>query len=195
MIIIGAGGMGQEILGILLDNDYKGEIIFFDENQNVDIILDKYLVIHNEKEIIKYLNNDNRFVVGIGHPRLREKFYKKFLKLGGKPISVISKDSKIFPNSKISEMCIIHPYVGISWGVEIGFGCVLHINCTIGHKVKLGKFVNIGPGANIIGPATINDYSYIGANSVILNNINIGKNVIINAGKIVDINLKDYETF
>ncbi|MCX7954107.1 MAG: hypothetical protein N3A01_02830 [Bacteroidales bacterium] len=195
MIIIGAGGLGQETLGILIQNNYKNNIIFFDENENINNLYQKYTVIHNYNDLLEYLKFDNEFVVAIGSPRLREKIYKKVKSFGGKPVSVISKFSHIFQFNKLPEFCIIQPSVGISWGVEIGEGCVIHINSTIGHKSKIGNFVNIGPGVNIIGPCAIGNYVYIGAGSIILNGITIENNAIIPAGKVVTRDVKEFEVF
>lgn len=195
MIIIGAGGLGQETLGILLANDYKDNICFFDENVEIVNLYNKYKILHSYEELKEYLKSDNEFIVAIGHPRLREKIYKKIISLGGKPVSVISKYSHIFPYNQLPEFCIIQPSVGISWGTEFGEGTIIHINSTIGHKVKIGKFVNVGPGVNIIGPVNIGDYVYIGAGSVILNGISIGNSAIIPAGKIVTRNVNEFEVY
>ena len=39
MLIVGAGGLGIEILGILIKDDYSGDICFFDENKEHNSLL------------------------------------------------------------------------------------------------------------------------------------------------------------
>lgn len=195
MIIIGTGGLARETMAILLNNNPNENIIFFDENKNCPSLLyNKYIVITSYNELSKILSN-NKFIVCIGNPRIREKLTKKIKSIGGQNANVISKDTSIFQYSEFSEGTIIEPYVGISYGITIGIGCAIHIHASIGHSAKIGNYVNIGPAATIIGPTEIGNYSYIGAKALIMPNLKIGNNVIVKAGTVVNRDLTDYETF
>ncbi len=194
MVIAGAGGLGIEVLYILMEENYPDEICFFDENAGITTkLFDKYKVITDFELLEKYFTeNENAFVTAVGNPRLRKKLSEKILKAGGKFKSVISSKASYFRYNKPFEGGIVQPGVGISHGVEIGISAAIHINSTIGHSTKIGNYVNIGPGANIIGPVSIGDFSYIGAQSLIMPDISIGKNVIIAAGSYVDKDIPDF---
>lgn len=196
MIIVGAGNLGFETLAILLENGYNKNIIFYDTNlAKKGVLFDKYPVITNDDVLSNVLVQDKEFVVGVGHPRLRERMYKKLISMGGTPVNVISNKAHIFPFNKSFAGCIIQPGVGISHSTEIGECCAIHINCTIGHSVKIGKFVNVGPGVNIVGPCVIDDFAYISVGAVILPNTKIGKYAIVTANKLVSNDIADFETF
>lgn len=196
MLIIGTGGLGKEILGILIEDNFPGEITFYDENPDgPEKLYGTYKVLRSVDTVKKYFSKDDkRFITGIGHPRLREKLNLKTESLGGILTSVISKRTSIFHYNEKYSGVIIQPGVGISHNVIIGDGSAIHINSTIGHSSILGKYVNIGPNVSVIGPVEIGDYSYIGALSVVKPNIRIGKNVVVSVGKIVEKNLADFET-
>lgn len=197
MLIAGTGGLGREILGILIQDDFGDEIVFFDENKQApDLLYNKFQVIKEWRLLKKYFEKgDNRFITGIGSPRIREKLTRLLEKIGGKPMSVISKRASIFHFNDNYEGVIIQPGVGISHNVTLGLGAAIHINSTIGHSTIIGKYVNIGPNVSVIGPVEIGDYSYISAQAIILPNIKIGKNVIITAGKLVERDLKDFASY
>ncbi len=197
MLIVGTGGLGKEILGILIQDDLKDEIVFFDESIHApDLLFNKYRVFKDPELLRKYFEEeDTRFITGIGNPRIREKLTLMLEKAGGKPMSVISKRASIFHFNNKYEGIIIQPGVGISHNVNIGKGAAIHINTTIGHSTTIGKYVNLGPNVSVIGPVEIGDYSYISAQAIILPNIKIGKNVIITAGKLVDRDLKDFASY
>ncbi len=197
MLIIGTGGLGKEVLGILITDSYSKEIVFYDENINApDLLYNKFKIIKSEHELKNYLTNVSPdYISAIGHPRIREKLSLKIENMGGIPANVISKTSFVFPFLEIFEGCIIQPGAGLSHGIKVGKGNAIHINSTIGHNVKLGKFVNIGPNATIIGPCEIDDYAYISAQATILPKIRIGKNAIISANCIVNKDVQDNETY
>lgn len=196
MLIIGTGGLGKEILGILLVDGFKDEIVFYDENQDApDNLYKKHKIIKDLNVLKEYFSvGDRRFITGIGNPRIREKLTLKIEKAGGELVSVISKHIFIFPYNEKYSGVIIQPGVGISHNVKIGKGNAIHINSTIGHGTTIGKYVNIGPNASIIGPVEIGDYSYISAQATILPGIKIGKNVVITSGKVVNRDVADFET-
>jgi sugar O-acyltransferase (sialic acid O-acetyltransferase NeuD family) len=187
MIIIGAGGLGKEILTVLIEDHFNGDICFYDENPNIpDLLYGKFKVLKDIPSLEKYFGqNDKQFVTGVGNPRIRETLTLKIEKAGGEISSVISKRTSIFQFNENYKGIIIQPGVGISHDVKIGTGAAIHTNSTIEHSVVLSKYVNIGPNASIIGPVTIGDYSYISAQAVVLPNLKIGKNVIVTTGTIV----------
>lgn len=197
MLIVGTGGLAKEILAMIIKYKLSESVTFYDENNNVPSMLyNKFKVIKEEGEIRKYLKSDSpEFIVGIGNPRVREKLTNKLKNYGGKNSKIISKDSALFQFNNYPEGTIIEPFVGISRSLQIGEGCAIHIHVSIGHAAIIGKYVNIGPSATIIGPTEIGDYSYIGAKSLILPNLKIGKNVIVVAGVTLNRNLEDFETY
>jgi sugar O-acyltransferase (sialic acid O-acetyltransferase NeuD family) len=196
MLIIGCGGLGKEILTILIEDHFSDEIVFYDEGPNApDMLYGTYRVLKDLPAVEAYFRGgDRRFITGIGNPRIREMLTTKIETVTGYLDSVISKRTTIFHfNDKYSGV-IIQPGVGISHNVRIEKGAAIHINATIGHSTSIGKYVNVGPNATIIGPVEIGAYSYISAQAVVLPNITIGKNVIVSAGKVVNRSLADYET-
>ena len=72
---------------------------------------------------------------------------------------------------------------------EIDGGLLLSHNHMVVHPQKAGKNLYVGPGAvigkNNGGFPIIGDNVYVGANSTVIGNINIGDNVIIRTGSVV----------
>jgi acetyltransferase-like isoleucine patch superfamily enzyme len=114
-------------------------------------------------------------------------------------------------NVKIEKFCIIRTCGGvikIGSGCRVGYMCVMHGlgNITIGDNVLLSPEVHIyaqnhgikkdqlickqsQPRKGII----IKDDVWIGAKSIILDGVTIGKGAVIGAGSVVTKNVPDYE--
>ena len=110
MLIAGTGGLGKEILGILIQDNFGNEIVFFDENKQApDLLYNKFRVIKDLSDLQAYFEkSDNRFITGIGNPRLREKITTLMEKYGGKTFSVISSRVSVFHyNNECSYFCIL----------------------------------------------------------------------------------------
>lgn len=105
-------------------------------------------------------------------------------------LNLILHSIDILPGASIGDgLRIDHP-VGIVIGARtrIGRNCTLLQNVTIGTRFldpekydnefpKIGDFVTIGAGATILGGVTIGNRSTIGANSVILCDVEEGATV------------------
>lgn len=72
--------------------------------------------------------------------------------------------------------------ITIGDNTNIQDGAVLHVD--LGAPLNIGEGVTVGHKAMLHG-CTVGDYSLIGINAVVLNNVKIGKNCIIGANALV----------
>lgn len=173
------------------------EIVLYDDQSqdSPDLVYDSYPLIKSFSQAVDYIMNiDNRFITAIGHPRVRKKLTDRFENAGGILVSSISPYSHIAPKSIAQPGIITQPGSGISNDSIIGKSVVLLSNSLIGHDCEIGDFVTIGPNCTILAKS-VGDYTFIGAGSVVVNNVSIGRFVYVGAGCIVDRNLADNETY
>lgn len=192
MIIVGAKGYAKEILQILscelslLDKD----ILFFD-NINSDLpskLFDRFRILKSFEEVkdFLYLNEDKKFVIGLGSPKHRKEMFNKFVSFGATPFSVQSNNSDIGNfDTSIGEATSVMSGVVITNSIVIGTGCLINLNCTIGHDTKIGNFVELSPNVNISGQCVIGNNVSIGTGAIIIPNTTIGDNSIVGAGTVV----------
>ena len=195
MLIVGAKGFAKEVLELLYQNSYKKQIVLFD-NINDEVngqLYDRYNILKSIDEAKNYfINSGDEYTIGIGNPKLRERIYKQFNKIGGKLTSTISVNSEIGSyDTNIDIGCNILSGVKISNSVSIGKGCIIYYNSILTHDCVIDDFVEISPSVSILGRVEISSYTHIGANSTILPNIKIGKNSIIGAGSVVTRDVPD----
>ena len=87
-------------------------------------------------------------------------------------------------NTRIHGTCI-HSYLMI----RIGKSCLIAANCQIfdgnGHSLSFDHIENRINTSGASNPVVIEDYVWIGANSIILPGVTIGKGTVIGAGSVV----------
>lgn len=185
VFIIGAGGLGREILNIYIDSGRNDEVIgFLDENssKNGEILNDK--PIYDISYLNNYSSDKPKIVVAIGSTK-RKRLIENLKNKG------YNFDTPIHPSviySKwvyIGEGSILTPGVIITSQVNIGNHVILNLGSHIGHDAKIGSYSTISPGAEIMGNVCLGEDVYVGVNATILEGITVGKGAIIAAGAVV----------
>lgn len=188
--ILGAGGFAREILCLIHDINKQSqeyEILgFIDNVLKKGTLVNGYPIIGCDDDILETTDNLS-LVLAFGEPCLKKKVAEKF-----------SASNFDFPN-------IIHPSVMISAPkfVKMGKGCIicagsmlttniklgdfitLNLMCTVGHDSSIGSFSSFMPSCNISGEVTIGECVYGGTGVKIINQTEIGENVILGAGAVV----------
>ncbi|HHW48068.1 MAG TPA: serine O-acetyltransferase [Clostridiaceae bacterium] len=125
-------------------------------------------------------------------------FYKKRLFFIARLISQISRfltGIEIHPGAKIGRRLFIDHGMGVVIGetAEIGDNCTIYHGVTLGGTGKergkrhptIGNNVLISAGAKILGPFKVGDNSRIGANAVVLNEVEENTTVVGVPGRAV----------
>jgi sugar O-acyltransferase (sialic acid O-acetyltransferase NeuD family) len=188
MVIVGAGGHAKELTGILAELDQTSNVYLFDDvSINApDLIFDRFPVIKDEASVRKALQEDPRFIIGVGKPLYRKKLAEKFLAWGGKLESVISPFARIgMFNVTLEEGLNIMTGAVITQNVSIGKGTLVHINVTIHHDSSVGTYCELSPGCHLLGNVKLGNEVSVGTGSVILPGVSVGHEAIIGAGAVV----------
>lgn len=116
------------------------------------------------------------------------------------PLADYSKyNSRIEPGVHIRDMveigdnCVIMMGAVINIGAEIGTKTMIDMNVVIGGRVQIGNNCHIGAGTVLAGvieppsaqPVIIEDNVVMGANTVVLEGIKVGKGAVVAAGAVV----------
>lgn len=194
MLIIGAGNLGKHVIDQLVQENYSGEIIFFDENSDKNLLYNKYKILNYWHELETYIHEEGKsFFIAIGHPRKRKQILDKIKSennstLISKHVGIVSEYSTIGKGSLIQPLCCI------SHNVKIGVSNIIHAATLIGHDVIIDDFVTIGSNVNILKGVEIGKYSIVGPNCLIMDNVKIGENVYIEPGVVVKRNIPNNTT-
>ncbi len=187
IVLFGCGGHARSIVGTLLKNDKKAEILLVDCNakMNEEIMGFKVEPIYNLEEsdtcIVAIGDNDTRKKV---YNRLYSKNYNKF-------ISVISNTAYIGSSSYIGTGTFVAPCAYIGSCAYICNNTIINSGSIVEHETRIGNHTHIAPHATVCGRAEIGDNVFCGAGSTVIDKISICDNVVIGAGAVVIENITE----
>lgn len=197
MLIIGANGFAKQLFDVIYSNNQNEDVLFFDDvtTNSPEYLYARYKIIKRIDFVSDLFKSDNRFVLGIGNPKIRELLASRFSELGGELTSIISNKSLIGNfNVEIDLGTTILHSVIIESNVKIGKGTLINHGAIVTHDVEMGDFCEICPGSKIAGNVKIGRSTFVGTNCTILPKVKIGNNVIVGAGSVVTKDVQDNVT-
>lgn len=187
LVIIGAGGLGREVLDIVkslerngVDLNFRG---FLDDGE-VDLERLARLGAPFLGSTHSADSADCAFVVAIGDPLIRSSVFARIELSGALPHTLISPAATIGSGTTISEGSIIEAGVRMTSNVRTGRSLYVGSNCIVGHDSTIGDFVSLFPGAIVSGDVHIGDLVTIGAGATIINGVSIGEGAVVGAGAV-----------
>lgn len=177
LVIIGASGHGKVVSDIAIQNGYK-DIIFLDDNENIKECAG-FKVAGKCMEYSRILNSD--YFVAIGNAEIRKQIQEKLPNVTTliHPKAVIGRGVTIGCGTVVMAGAVINS------GCIIGRGCIVNTSSSVDHDCKIEDFVHISIGCHIAGTVSVGKKTWIGAGTVVSNNIHICDNCMIGAGAVV----------
>ena len=193
MVVIGAGGHALEVLDILIQDNYRKNIYFYDDVNPDNVVFRGFQVFKSEIELKTVFQNNFDFCLGIGNPKARRALYERFKAIGGELQSIISSKA-ILPQEKTSLIFDVMNLCYLGPETSIGLGTLLNTGSQIHHEVKIGQFTEISPRTLLLGKVQVGDNCSLGGNCTVLPKVKIGNNVTVGAGSVVTKDVPDGKT-
>jgi sugar O-acyltransferase (sialic acid O-acetyltransferase NeuD family) len=193
--IIGAGGLGKEVLCCLGDIlGWKGI-----EDRAVFLVEEGYPMppaVHGIEvmPLEQGLAMCTCFLIAIGDAAARARI-RSLLPSNSVFATLIHPEVRLTPFTYIGEGSIVLSCTFLSVDVQLGSFSLVNPGSTISHDCRIGDFFTGSPGINISGHVQIGRHVFIGTNATIRNAIQITDHVVIGMGAVVTKDLHQAGTY
>lgn len=172
-----------EIKEISISNDFL---------QSADWLNLRYL--GNEMDGSFTANLQHLYLLGTGDNALRERIFRRLMKLNAEFLTLISADASVKLSAQLGVATVVLEGAIVQTFARIGKGCIINSGSVVEHECVLGDFVHVAPGAVLAGNVVVGDGAFIGANAVVKQGVKIGKHAVIGAGSVVIRDVNEGET-
>ena len=192
LIILGAGGMGREVLQWIKDINAKlptWEILGFADD-NLEALDGKecdYKIVSKISELKDF--EDTYFALAIASPKAKEKLVGELKAKGARFATIIHPMTRIGSFNSVGEGTVIYPGASLSVNCEIGSFVTL-LGSTVGHDAKIGDYSSIMGTCNINGGVSIGKRVFLGCQTVTVPGRKIGDDAYVCAGSVVMTNVR-----
>lgn len=189
LIIIGAGGHGKVCAEIAKDMGQWDEIFFLDDSYPKNKNCLDFKIIGTTKDY--HLYNKVDFFVAIGDNKVRAEFLDILIENKLKIVTLIHPTAYISKYTKVDIGTSIHQFSIINTGSVIGKGCIINTAVIVEHENLIDNYVHLSPNVSLGGQVKIGKFSWIGICATVINNVSIVENVIIGANTLVIKNINN----
>ncbi|MCZ8022790.1 MAG: acetyltransferase [Cyclobacteriaceae bacterium] len=185
--IIGAGGLGSEMLALLKSfPEYSVNGFYDDKIKKGDLV--HGLICLGSTDTLYTCTEPTILLLAIGDPLTKSNVIQK---LSGN--SNLSFPTFIHPKATIlnEDTCtfgkgtIVTAGVVLTTQIKIRDFVLLNLNSTIGHDVIINDYCSVMPGANLAGNVQLYNSVLVGSGANVLNGISVGENARIGSGAVV----------
>ncbi len=188
LYIVGAGGMGRELLNYVLDvHKYKGPKWnikgFLDDTENP--LSGKECDYGVAGTIVDYQPKpDDVLLMGISNPADKRKLALMLKARGAVFDTMVHPWANLGNHNEIGEGNVFYAAFGMTVNCKIGNFCTLLTAC-LGHDVQIGDYVTVSSHTNIMGRVKIGKGAFIGGNVGIGPGVAIGEGAYVCLGSMV----------
>lgn len=201
LVIVGCGGFGREVHDVvdaLVANGANLQLIgYVDDNPTVEadrLVARRGARILGPRSWFQSADKDVRYVVGVGQGKICRLLDVELSALGFEPHSLVHPDTTLGFDVDISPGVIICAGARLTTNVRVGRHVHIDRNCVVGHDSRLDDYAIMYPMSTLSGGVTLGVGSLLGAASTVLQNLNIGSDVIVGAGAVVTSDLPNCVT-
>jgi sugar O-acyltransferase (sialic acid O-acetyltransferase NeuD family) len=188
--IIGAGGLGREVLLLLHQINLAcptWQITgFYDDNPQQPPTINGLPYLGTLADLPRQ-DTALALVIAIGDPRVKARLRQQLTAPGFYfPVLIHPGVANAgFQFNQVGEGSIICQATIMTTNIVVGRHVLLNLGCTIGHDAVLGDFSSLMPQVNLGGGSTLQEGVFAGTNATVLPRVCIGPNTIIGAGTVV----------
>lgn len=187
VVMVGAGGLGREILALLRALPEWEPVGFLDDNLERASLVSGLQVLGTIDEAKSLLQPGSAAVIAIGDPKVKAVVAARLGK-AALHFPVLIHPGAVLMNKgsiTVGEGTVIGAGVILTADIIVGRHVLININTTVGHDVRIGDHSSVMPGVNIAGAVSVGESVLVGAGANIKNGQSIGDGSIVAMGAAV----------
>jgi sugar O-acyltransferase (sialic acid O-acetyltransferase NeuD family) len=178
VVIVGAGGHGQSVGEIVL-NDVGLQLAgFVDDAANLGPILGRP-VLATTQQLAACRAHADAVVVAIGNNRLREELCNRALAAGFELLTVVHPRAIVSASASIAAGCAIMAGAIVGTQAALGLGVIVNSGSVVDHHCRVEDFGHVGTNASMAGGSVLGRGAWMQAGAA------LGYNVVVAAGAVL----------
>ena len=182
LLILGAGGHGKVVLETARAMDKWREIMFADDAYPQRKSVNGHPVVADFSGARALSATYSDVIVALGDNHQRRELTLTLRQSGFNPVTLIHPAANVARSARIGMGSVVLAQAVVQADAQVGAATIINTAATVDHDCVISDGVHLSPGVHLGGEVTVGDSSWLGIGAVVVNRVNIGRNVVIGAG-------------
>jgi len=189
IVIIGAGGLGSEVLQLVRDLTASGVDIacagfFVEPRFPPPDSLDGAPVLRDLANLVS--DPAMRLVLAIGDPAARARIAGRLAPvIGSRFTTLVHPSAQVGSTVTFGEGCLILPLASLTAHIRVGRHALINPHVSVSHDCVLGDFATLGPAVALAGGVHVEEGADLGIGAQVAPRLRIGRWSAVGAGATV----------
>lgn len=178
IFVYGAGGQGRVVVDTLKNGrvEYGLTAVIDDDSALKGRTVMGYPIRGNGSI------NRERGVIAIGDNEARVRIASRYR---GRLVTLVHRTAFLAQDVPVGEGTVLMAGSVVNVGSKIGANVIINTGSTIDHDCEIEDGVHIAPGCHLCGDVFVGERSLLGAGTIVVPGVHIGRNVFIHAGQTI----------
>ncbi|MDE6347984.1 MAG: acetyltransferase [Bacteroides sp.] len=179
MYLYGASGHAKVIIDILRANNEAIDALF-DDNEHVQSL--------KGYPVLRVSEVKGPLIVSIGNNGIRKRIAESLQVPFGKachPSAILSGEAVIGDGTVVMQGAIVQS------DARIGRHCIINTGASVDHECVIEDYVHVAPHCTLCGNVSVGEGTWMGAGSIAVSGVKIGKWCVIAAGAVITQDVPD----
>lgn len=183
ILIVGARGLGKEVLGYLRDDERYEPVAFLDELDADEVL--GLPVVHPDR----WDGGCRRALFAVGYPLDKAPTLAKYEALGLEWESYVHPRALVSPHTTLGRGVLVAPFAAVCGDAALGDFVFLNVHAAVGHDARLGDRCSLMPHASAAGEARLGEGTLLAIGAAILPGVTVGACCRVSAGSVVTMDM------
>ena len=198
LVVVGAGGLGREIVDIVEALNARCAVPAFELLGVLDDSPSPSTLARLEERGLIYLGTVDAwiaskptasFTIGIADPRHRRNLDARLVAAGLSAATLLHPAATIGSRVVLGDGSIVCAGARLTTNIHTGRHAHIHVNATVGHDSELGHYASVYPQSAISGNCIVGDGATVGASATVIQGLSVGRGAFVGAGAVVTVDV------
>ena len=187
ILVYGAGGHAKTVIATIeAEGAYRIFGVLDDDESRRETVFYGYPVLGGREDLSRLREKGiSRVAVAIGNNEHRAEIVGFLAENQFELVRAVHPSVTLLRGAQVGAGTVVLPQAFVGSDACVGECAIVSVAAVVAHDARVGDFAQLCPNVSLAGGAVVGDYSFLGMGACVLQNVRVGREVVVGANAVV----------